>query len=478
MRAAALLALAVLSPWAPAADVSAQAGAGAEEHAALQHARTRMDRDVEALRAARPSYPFWAHVFQTPDGTVLYGSAEDGRLLASFPARGDWKAQGSWTDGALASALDGTALDRNVSRRREQVAEALTERVGPVVHNTTRGDFLRPTRTYGAFLDEWAAIYERFGVPAELGLAQAAVESGFSGTIRSSANALGLCQWLKGNWARLDRLTSQPIEIQNQTTQAPYCAAYLQVMATKYGSFIPALSEHHAGIANVGKVLINGEKLGAVDVRDRYFAGSDFARDLRAISTRQFRDVVGTYGNRSFLYSEMVFGNAPTVIRLRESIPQERVYAIRTARALDLPAITRGTGLGEREVKRFNPALFRQVPRGASLYLPEPVAALGEDVSFWHEPIPAAFAEVLDDFVRMDVPVEEWEKPDFEEVLGDYRKRFKATGSEEGRIMDAVLGYVIQELRAGRRVLADYRASAKVQKAFVAGYLKRAERER
>jgi len=477
VRAAALLAL-TLSAWTPAASVGAQEPTASGDHPALQHARARAERDVQALRAARPSYPFWAHVFQNADGTVLYGSAADGHLLARFPARGDWKSGAFWADASLEGALDRAALDRNVTRRRDQVAGILAERVGPVVHNPTRGDFLRPTRTYGAFLDEWAAIYERFGVPAEIGLAQAAVESGFSGTIRSSANALGLCQWLKSNWARLDRLTPQPIEIQNQTTQAPYCAAYLQVMATKYGSFIPALSEHHAGIANVGKVLITGERLGAVDVRDRYFAGSDFVRELRAISTRQFRDVVGTYGNRSFLYSEMVFGNAPTVTRLRESIPQERVYAMRAARALDMAAITRRTGLSEREVKRFNPALFRQVPRGANVYVPEPVEELGEDVSFWHEPIPDAFAEVLDDFVRLDVPVEEWEKPDFEEVLNDFRRRFKATDSEEGRVMDSVLGYVIQELRAGRRVLADYRASAKVQKAFVEGYLKRAERER
>ena len=50
----------------------------------------------------------------------------------------------------------------------------------------------------------------------------------------------------------LDRLDANVIEAQNQTTQAPYCAAYLTVLATKYGSFIPALSEHHTGGANVG----------------------------------------------------------------------------------------------------------------------------------------------------------------------------------------------------------------------------------
>ena len=85
--------------------------------------------------------------------------------------------------------------------------------------------------------------------------------------------------------------------------------------------------------------------------RRRYFEGSDFARDLRAISTRQFRDVVGTYGIRSALYAEMVFANAPAVDSLRGAVPQERIYAMRTTRGVTLQEIVRATGLSEREVK-------------------------------------------------------------------------------------------------------------------------------
>jgi len=51
---------------------------------------------------------------------------------------------------------------------------------------------------------------------------------------------------------RLNYFSPVPIEGQNQTTQAPYCAAYVSVLATKYGSFIPAVSEHNAGGTNVG----------------------------------------------------------------------------------------------------------------------------------------------------------------------------------------------------------------------------------
>jgi hypothetical protein len=337
---------------------------------------------------------------------------------------------GQWEDPSLSGLLQDQPLPTDLSRRRDQVAQILEPSVGPVVHNATRGDFLLPNvRRFGSFLGEWAAIYERFGAPAEIGLAQALVESGFSGTVRSRANAIGLCQWLKGNWDRLDRLTPHPIEVQNQTTQTAYCAAYLTVLATKYGSFIPALSEHHAGIANVGRVLVNGGWLGAEDVRSRYFAGAEFARDLRAISPRQFRDLVGTYGPRSFLYSEMVFGNTSNVVSILESVPQERIFAVRVSRALSMDEIVRRTGLSQAEVKRFNPALVRQVPRGANLYLPRPVEGLGTDVTFWHRPATEAFASALHDFVRLDAPSEAWGEPAFEGTVNDFRRRFRESAA-------------------------------------------------
>src|SRR3970282_147716 len=147
-------------------------------------------------------------------------------------------------------------------------------------------------------MSEWGTIYERFGVPAEIGLAQALVESGFNGPVRSEARAIGFCQWLLGNLNRKKQLGTLVIEGHNQTTQAPYCAAYLSILAMKYRSFIPALSEHHTGGANVGRTLINGERLGGVDVRERYFLGAEFAPDLRAASPGAFRDLYGPYRPR------------------------------------------------------------------------------------------------------------------------------------------------------------------------------------
>ena len=106
------------------------------------------------------------------------------------------------------------------------------------------------------------------------------------------------------------------IEAYNQTTQAPYCAAYLTILATMYDSYIPALSEHHAGGVNVGRTVINGERLGGVGSREQYLIGSDFAASLRDISIQRYRDLFRTYGPRSSLYAEMVFGNMVNVRRI------------------------------------------------------------------------------------------------------------------------------------------------------------------
>ena len=58
--------------------------------------------------------------------------------------------------------------------------------------------------------------------------------------------------------------------------------------------------------------------------------------------------------------------------------------------------------------------------------------------------------------------------PSFEPLLEEYRKRFAATGTEQGLVMAAVLGYAIQETFQGRRgtILAEYRSSDRIQVVF------------
>jgi hypothetical protein len=398
-------------------------------------------------------------------------------LVATFPIKADWARDGIWEDASVAPLLANQRLPDDLWQRREAVAQLLEPSFGPVVHNPTRGLFVLPNLPrYAAYLNEWGAIYERFGVPAEIGLAQALVESGFNGTVRSEARAIGFCQWLLGNWNRMKRLAPHVIEGHNQTTQAPYCAAYLSILATKYGSFIPALSEHHTGGANVGRTLVNGERLGGADVRERYFFGAEFARDLRAASPGGFSDLYGTYGPRSFLYAEMVFGNVPTIQHLMATIPQSKIFAMRTTRAVALTDINRRTGVSVEDIRRFNPALLSRVPARANVYLPRHVPALGRDVAFWHRPASAAYSSVLREFVALETSIEQWDSPSFDTVLRDFRKRFEAAATEEGAVMATTLAYVLEDRRSNRQaeIVAQFRSSERILQLFEQA---RAERE-
>jgi hypothetical protein len=453
-----------------ATPVAAQTLPG--EDAAGAFARSRLQSDLDVVRVFRPAYAFWQHIFTVPDGRIVYGSAKDGRLLATFPSNGDWARDAVWEDTALASTLTGLKLPLRLNQRRDEVVRLLEPTTGPLVHNPTRGLFLMPNiPRYGTFLDEWAAIYERFAVPPEIGLAQAIVESGLNGTARSRANAVGLCQWLLRNWRHMDRLAPDVIEAYNQTTQAPYCAAYLSILATMYGSFIPALSEHHAGGVNVGRTVINGERLGGADTREQYLMGAQFAHDLRSVSLRRYRDLYRTYGVRSFLYAEMVFGNTINVARIRADVPQSRIFAMRSLKPIPVAEITRRTGLSADEVRRYNPALIKAVPAKANLYLPSYVADFGPNVSFWHRPPSAAYATALNDFVRLDPGIHRWHDSSFDSVLRGFQKRFEETNTEEGSVMATTLAYVIGDLRTSRRaaILEEFRSSGRILELFKQG---------
>lgn len=434
-----------------------------------QYAQARLTGDIAAMEHFRPGYPFWEHVFSIADGSIAYGSAADGRLLAVFPARGDWSRQGVWEDPTMKRLVAGHRLASKLADKRDEVAQLLSGAAGPVIHNPTRGLFVAPNaRRYGRFLEEWGRIYERFGVPAEIGLAQGLVESGLNGKIRSEARAIGFCQWLTSNWNAMKRLSPHVIEGYNQTTQAPYCAAYLAILGTKYGSFIPALSEHHAGGTNVGRTISNGQWLGGENVREYYFLGAAFTRDLRTLAPGSFSDVYGTYGPRSFYYAEMVFGNTGRIREMIRTHDQVEIYAMRTTRAIPIAQVTRRTGLSVDEVRRYNPALVKQVPARATLYLPMYVAAFGSNVTFWHRPPSTAYATVLSEFLAIDRRPQDWDSPAFVPVLRGFERRFRATKTEEGTVMATVLSYVSSEiLTSGRaEILETFRNDPEIRRLF------------
>ena len=94
-----------------------------DAHVAVVHAArltaadvvaARQRNDFAAMQEYRPGYPFWQHVFTLPDHSIAFGSATDGRLLALFPAKGDWSRQATWTDPEFAHVLDGERLARTV----------------------------------------------------------------------------------------------------------------------------------------------------------------------------------------------------------------------------------------------------------------------------------------------------------------------------------------------------------------------------
>ena len=485
---AALVATVLLLPLKSATDIGAaivepEAGSprragtvpDSERHLS-EYTAARWQDDLTAMQSFRPGYSFWQHIFEIPDGAIAFGSAIDGRLLAAFPAKGDWTREGRWAEASLANLLAGRKLPAKLNDRRDEVARILEQAVGPVVHNPTRGLFLAPgARKFGAFLEQWGAIYERFGVPAEIGLAQALIESGLDGQRRSRAGAVGFCQWLNGNWKMLDHLAPTVIEVKNQTTQAAYCAAYLTVLAAKHGTFIAALSAHHSGGTNVARTLINGERLGGSDARTRYFLGAQLAHDLRLIDLRRYRELFGTYGPRSYRYAEMTFGNTLTIARLLAKTPQVKVHAMRTSRSWPLPEIAGRTRLPADEIRRFNPAIVKAVPAGATLYLPQQVSELGRDVAFWQRPPIDAYIAVLDDFVRLDAKGEQWDESSFAPTLREFERRFRATGTEEGAVMATVIAYAIQEMYTSGReeILRAYRSSAEVQRLLEEGVRER-----
>jgi hypothetical protein len=141
---------------------------------------------------------------------------------------------------------------------------------------------------------------------------------------------------------------------------------------------------------------------------------------------------------------------------------------MRTTRSIPITEITRRTRLSADEVRRYNPALVKKVPAGATLYLPAHFAAFGRDVAFWHQPADPDYEAVLNQFLRLDAPVQEWDAPSFDPTLAAFERRFRASKSEEGNVMATVLSYVREQAAtSGRReILDEFRTSDHIRELF------------
>ena len=250
----------------------------------------------------------------------------------------------------------------------------------------------------------------------------------------------------------------------------------IKVVVSGAGASAISCAHHYVrlGVKPENMILIDSK---GVLTNSRQEAGelneykAEFARDLRGISIRRYRDLFRTYGPRSFLYAEMVFGNTINVERLLASTSQDQIFAMRVPRDIPLTEVTAKTGLSRDEVKRFNPALIRRVPARANLYLPSYVEAFGPDVSFWQRPPSDAYTAVLSEFVQLDASVERWHEASFEQTLRGFQRRFLDTGTEEGAVMDTMLAYIIGNLRTSRRaaILDEFRTSGRIQQLFERG---------
>ena len=163
-----------------------------------------------AMQTFRPGYPFWQHVFTLPDRWIVFGSGVDGRLLAVFPAKGNW------TRNRLGRPRTRPHPRRSTARR--ELGEAgtggapLGARLGPVLHNSTRADALLPIPDSSRrFLAQWAG-----STSGSACLRTSAWLRSFS--IRPDRyKALGserggILPSLQRNWKRLDYFSPTPIE--------------------------------------------------------------------------------------------------------------------------------------------------------------------------------------------------------------------------------------------------------------------------
>ena len=106
----------------------------------LQRTNRYLAGDIEAMRRYRPGFKFWQHVFKVPDGRMVFGSALDGRLLATFRTSGDWAQSAEWAEASLSEALREQSIDGRLAERSDRTAKLLDQLVGTVLPIVSAAD--------------------------------------------------------------------------------------------------------------------------------------------------------------------------------------------------------------------------------------------------------------------------------------------------------------------------------------------------
>jgi hypothetical protein len=101
------------------------------------------------------------------------------------------------------------------------------------------------------------------------------------------------------------------------------------------------------------------------------------------------------------------------------------------------------------------------------------VSDFGPDVAYWRQPASPAYAAVLDDFLRLEPGAERWDDRAFAPILADFKRRFRETNTEEGRVMETVLAYAMDQAYTSTRraLLAEYRNSERIRWLIASGVL-------
>ena len=69
-------------------------------------AEARLQADLDVVRAFRPAYPFWQHIFTIPDGRIAFGSARRRPAAGDLPFEGGLGNAGAvWPEPDLGTAL-------------------------------------------------------------------------------------------------------------------------------------------------------------------------------------------------------------------------------------------------------------------------------------------------------------------------------------------------------------------------------------